>query len=74
MDSFPTSPRRSNFDGDHTQPSDVDSPSPSYSHHEVEMGHTTDPNTNTAQHEIVAVAVAPTKDFSFDNRPTTSTT
>ncbi|KAG2397616.1 MLO-like protein [Vigna angularis] len=71
IDSFPASPRRSNFDGDHTQPWEIDSPSPSYSQHEVEMGPTNDPNTNTSQHEIVTVAH--TKEFSFDNRPTTAT-
>ncbi|KAL9296706.1 hypothetical protein ACSQ67_022602 [Phaseolus vulgaris] len=70
IDSFPTSPRRSNVDGDHTQPWDVESPSPSYSHHEMEMGHTNDPTTNTTHHEIVPAAN--TREFSFDKRPTTA--
>ncbi|TKY67248.1 MLO protein 6 [Spatholobus suberectus] len=78
IDSFPASPRRSNFDADQTQPWDMESPSPSYSHHhEMEMGHlprdqqqtNNDPilGGNTTHHEIV---VAHSKEFSFDKRPT----
>lgn len=77
MDSFHASPRRSNFDGDQEIMID-DSPSPSYSHHEFEMGHLQPPNdptnnnnTTTKQHEIV---VAHTKEFSFDKRPTSNNT
>lgn len=84
IDSFPASPRRSNFDGDH----DIiphDSPSPSYSHHhELEMSHsqprdsqqqptqpTINNNATSTQHEIVVLHN--NKDFSFDKRPASNT-
>ncbi|KAK7262348.1 hypothetical protein RJT34_29916 [Clitoria ternatea] len=54
FDSFPASPRRSNVDAD------VDSPSPSYSHHDLEIA-----SQPTIRHEIV---LAHTKEFSFDKR------
>lgn len=74
-DSFPASPRRSNLD---SQPWDnsninVDSPSPSYSHHQLEMAsQTNDPTVDTTHHEIVVARHS--KEFSFDKRPTTNNT
>ncbi|KAG5118610.1 hypothetical protein JHK82_033030 [Glycine max] len=78
IDSFPTSPQRSNLDDNN-----MDSPSPSYSHHELEMGHLsqqqqqqqqqTTTNDNTTTHHEIVVAVH-SKEFSFDKRPTSSNT
>ncbi|XP_027345185.1 MLO-like protein 6 isoform X1 [Abrus precatorius] len=68
VDSFPASPRRSNMDAaDQFQPSDIDSPSPSYSHHQIEMANIPRDHPTSTHHEIV---VAHSKEFSFDKRPT----
>ncbi|KAK7312546.1 hypothetical protein VNO77_36483 [Canavalia gladiata] len=72
VDSFPASPRRSNFDADPSQPWDnVDSPSPSYSHHELEMGQLPRDHQITINQNDPEIVVAHTKEFSFDKRPTT---
>ncbi|KAG4988693.1 hypothetical protein JHK85_031676 [Glycine max] len=70
IDSFPASPRRSNFDDNN-----MDSPSPSYSLHQLppQTTATTNDSANdnnaTTHHEIVVVH---SKEFSFDKRPTSS--